>query len=483
MNNSIIIEKINNFLYKIQDFLRPIVSASLFLQRFDYFILLLMIILFAASLFTSSSIMGMIAIMIIVFTVLKMCFVRGQNVEISLSNLILLMFLTICYISVLFSPYVNLSYKGFFKTLIYIGFYFSMVQFFRFNKNKIVPVIFIICFIITFESAYAILQSLHPLEAIATWQDTSYTDSEHLLSRVYGTLKPYNPNLLAGYLVIGLSSVTTVAFCAFLGKHKKTFTFAIASLILTLSAIFLTGCRGAYLGIFGAFLTAFLLINVISKNYFSQQAQKAWKKLCTCIIGLAGFAIVFSPSIFKRILSIFMLRGDSSTSFRMNVYQSTWKMFLDNWFSGIGVGNETFRNMYGLYMKTGYDALGAYSIYLETAVESGIFALITFVAFFVTLIKSSLKFLKGNFQLEQKAIIIPILVMLAAVFVHGIFDTVFYRPQLQFLFWTNIAIMSVILEDKKEYKITNVEQMIMNLANIITTNSEKIIKGVSKWKN
>ena len=48
---------------------------------------------------------------------------------------------------------------------------------------------------------------------------------------------------------------------------------------------------------------------------------------------------------------------------------------------GIGVGNQNFREIYGLYMKTGFDALSAYNIYLETAVESGIFALLAFLGF------------------------------------------------------------------------------------------------------
>ena len=477
-NDNIITDKINELLSKSQEFLRPFVSASLFLQRFDYFILLLIILLFVACLFTSTNVMGGIALLIIVLTILKMLFIRGQNVEFTLPNLILFGFLIICYISVLFSPYVALSYKGFFKTFVYIAFYFSMVQFFRFNKNKIVPLIFIMCFMVTAESLYAILQSFQPLEAIATWQDVSYVNEEHLLSRVYGTLKPYNPNLLCGYLLVGLASINTVAFWAFLGKHKKTFTFSIASLIITLTAIFLTGSRGGYLGAFAVFIIAVILINILAEEYLSQNAHEAWKKVCACFFGLATVAIVFSPSILRRFLSIFMLRGDSSTSFRMNVYQSTWKMFFDNWFSGVGVGNETFRNMYGLYMKTGFDALSAYSIYLEILVESGIFAFLFIVSFFVMIIKSAIKFINGNYRIEQKAIIISIIIMLAGVFTHGLFDTVFFRPQLQFMFWTNIAIMTVILDDAKDYEINNVEQIIMKLSDFVTGKIKKITKGV-----
>lgn len=466
-NENFITDKINSFLSNLQESLRSFVSASLFLQKFDYFILLLIIILLFTSLFASTNILGVIAILIIFLTVIKLFFIRGQNVEFSPSNVILFTFLSICFISVLFSPFLELSIKGFLKTLIYILFYYSIVQFFRFNKNKMVPLIFIISFFITIESLYSVIQSFYPLEAIATWQDTSYINPEDMLSRIYGTLKPYNPNLLCGYLIVGMSSIITICLWAFIGKHKKTLLFSIITMIIVLSAIFLTGSRGGYIAVFSMFITAIILVNLFLKNYFSDKIQKMWKKFCVSFICITSFIIVLTPPILKRILSIFILRKDSSTSFRLNVYNSTWNMFLDNWFSGIGVGNETFRNMYGLYMKTGFDALSAYSIFLEIAVESGIFALLLFIAFFFIIMKKALYFIKNSNQIEQKIIITAIFIMICGVFSHGLFDTIFFRPQLQFLFWTNIAIMTVILDDKKEKTIDNVEHVITKIANFV----------------
>ena len=476
-NGSFITDTINKMFSASQELLRPIVSASLFLQRFDYFILLLMILLYTVSLFAGTNIMGIIASMIIAFTVLKLFFIRGQTVEIYPTNIILAGFLAICFISVLFSSYVNFSFLGFGYYALYIAFYFSVIHFFRFNRNKIVPLIFIIMFLVTLEAGYAFIQSFHPLDAIATWQDTSYTNQEDILSRVYGTLKPYNPNLLCGYLIVGMSSIFTVGFWAFICKHKKTFLFAMVSMIITLLTIFKTGTRGGYMGVFVMFIVAFLLINTLSKDYFSQKTQDMWKKICIVIVSLGGFAIISTPAIFKRILSMFMLRGDSSTSFRMNVYKSTWEMFKDNWFTGIGCGHDTFRNMYGLYMTTGFDALSAYSIYLEIATEAGIFALLFFLSFFGILAKSAIKFIKSSAQIEQKAIIAPILVMITGVFVHGFVDTIFFRPQLQFLFWTNIAILTVIVEENNKNEINNIQQVIINLSDFITEKVKKI-KGV-----
>ena len=277
MNNGNFITDIINKIFSLsQEFLRPIVSASLFLQRFDYFILLLMILLYIVSLFTVTNIMGIVASLIIAFTVLKIFFIRGQNIEIYPVNILIIGFLTICFFSVLFSTYPKFSLLGFGYYALYIAFYFSIIHFFRFNKNKIVPLIFIIMLLVTLEAGYAFIQSFQHVDAIATWQDTSYTNQEDILSRVYGTLKPYNPNLLCGYLLVGLSSVLTVSFWAFIYKHKKTFVFSILSIIITLLTIFKTGTRGGYMGLFVMFLVAFVLINIISKDYFSKKARDLW---------------------------------------------------------------------------------------------------------------------------------------------------------------------------------------------------------------
>ena len=122
-------------------------------------------------------------------------------------------------------------------------------------------------------------------------------------------------------------------------------------------------------------------------------------------------------------------------------------MFKDNWLLGIGVGNQNFREIYGLYMKTGFDALSAYNIYLETAVESGIFALLAFLSFIsVNLIKSIKYIFKRN---NTNSIYLLIAVIsLVGILVHGFVDTVFFRPQIQFVFWIMIGIIRVVSEPR-----------------------------------
>ena len=119
-------------------------------------------------------------------------------------------------------------------------------------------------------------------------------------------------------------------------------------------------------------------------------------------------------------------------------------MLKDNFLLGIGVGNQNFREIYGLYMKTGFDALSTYNIYLEIAVESGIFALITFLGFLFGALHKAFKIII-NSQDAQKIILISIAaVSIIGLMIHGIVDTVFFRPQIQFIFWAMIAVITAV---------------------------------------
>lgn len=93
-------------------------------------------------------------------------------------------------------------------------------------------------------------------------------------------------------------------------------------------------------------------------------------------------------------------------------------------------------------MKTGYDALGSYCVPLEIAVESGIFALLAFILFLFFVIKKCLKIcLNQEKPINIKVLSLCVVLMIAATMGHGLFDTIWFRPQLQFLFWTFIAIL------------------------------------------
>jgi hypothetical protein len=111
------------------------------------------------------------------------------------------------------------------------------------------------------------------------------------------------------------------------------------------------------------------------------------------------------------------------------------KQIKDRPILGIGPGHGTFNKIYPLYMQARYSALGAYSIYLETALELGIIGLLSFLWLIVVTIGTAVKEIvkTGNFWL------IGSVAALAGMLGHGFVDTVWYRPEIHVILWILIG--------------------------------------------
>lgn len=411
---------------------------SLFLQNIDKLIFLSIILVFVTSTCMSSDVIGFVALITVFLSFVKILTKPDEKLEIKTFELWLLAYFMIVIISLAGSTLFHLSLKGFFKTFTYMAFYFSMVQYLKNNKDKIPYILGAIGLCVSFEAVVGFLQNFAHVEEISTWQDVSSLNPEEVMTRVYGTLKPYNPNLLGGYFVVGIPSLYALAaICFYDKKYKISFMWLLCAL-LSSATLFLTGCRGSYMGM----MVIMLGIFAVSAKYLWKNYKHIYLSVVGAVAAFATLVLLFVSSLRARVLSIFAMRQDSSNSFRFNVYHSSIDMFKDNWLLGIGVGNQNFREIYGLYMKTGFDALSAYNIFLEIAVESGIFALIAFLGFFVTLVKNAVKFILKSEDVKKVILVSAGIISVCAVCVHGMVDTVFFRPQIQFVFWTLVAIIS-----------------------------------------
>ena len=438
---------INSALNYVQKMFKTIYEKSFILQNIDWLIFVNIIFLIFTSIFAQSDNIGYFAIFVIILTVIKLLTKSGERFELSTSDKFLLIFFIFTIISVAGSTLFYLSLKGFFKTLTYLCFYISIVHFLKDNKDKIqyLFIAFVLCVI--YETVFAFLQNIGAVAEISGWQDVSHLNPEEVMTRVYGTLKPYNPNLFGGYMLSVIPSFLVIPFVNFTTKSKNfnlknmliiiSVFFGLASMV----AIILTGCRGAYIGLFFQLITFIVIIYKHTKPYL----RKIFTTFLAFIIMLISLFIISTASLRARICSIFAMRNDSSNSFRFNVYHSCIEMFKDNWLLGIGCGNQNFREIYGLYMRTGFDALSAYNIYLETAVESGIFAALSFIGFVLSVIYKSIKYIFSTKQQETIYVIISLLSIIG-VLIHGFVDTVFFRPQIQFTFWIMVGIIRVLVK-------------------------------------
>ncbi len=420
---------------------------SLFLQHIDKLIFASIIFVFLASTVMSSDVIGFIALITVFLTVVKILTKPDETLSCRGYELWLLAYFMIVVISLAGSTLFHLSLKGFFKTFTYMAFYFSLMQYLKNNKSKIPYLLGAIGLCVSFEAVVGFLQNFSHVEEISGWQDVSSLNPEEVMTRVYGTLKPFNPNLLGGYFVAGIPALYGLSAYFLADRKYKLSVVGVVLALLSTLTLFLTGCRGSYIGMMVIFCSMF----AVSAKYLWRNYKTIYLSVVGGVVAFATSAILLVSSLRARVLSIFAMRQDSSNSFRFNVYHSSVEMFKDNWLLGIGVGNQNFREIYGLYMKTGFDALSAYNIFLEIAVESGIFALIAFVGFLITLVKNSVQFILKSENTKTVILVATAAISICAVCIHGFVDTVFFRPQIQFVFWTMVAIAGTLtsVEDCK----------------------------------
>ena len=441
---SFILQKLNRFFAFSQNIFSNLSETSLFVKNLDNIILFFITLLMVSILVAPTGIIGLLVFICFALSFVKIYLRKGEKFSINSLDIAIFLYLAIAGLSVAFSYMPVASAKGFVKMLIYIGAYLTFYNIIKDHPKRTLYLLGTLAAVASIEAFYCIYQQIHGVDALAGWQDMSKSNPEQLMNRVYGTLKPYNPNLLAGYLIASFSSAAGMFFYFLSKKTNKLAVLSGIGAVAILLAIVFTGSRGAYIALAGM---AALLIVISGHIIWNDYGDKKWLKNLWLGIVVGGIiavilAIIASPSLQHRIASIFAARADSSNSFRINVWISSFKMFLDNWFIGIGTGNTVFRLTYGMYMTTGFDALGAYCVPLEIAAESGIFALLAFAWIIFMVVIKSIKTIISNTNIEQKIIISACLIGIVGMMLHGMVDTIFYRPQVNIIFWMLIAIFA-----------------------------------------
>jgi putative inorganic carbon (HCO3(-)) transporter len=345
------------------------------------------------------------------------------------------------------SHYLPESIKGLSKIAIYILSYFLFTASLQGSRKRLVAVLVSALFTGLLVSIYGLYQYKIGVAPLATWEDPTV---ESKGTRIFSTLG--NPNLLAGYLIPLVPLAFSLSMASMTAKFRGKWLAALVALgvtaVIAMATVF-TGSRGGYLAL-GAMAMTFVLACL---GYLFKQKPKLVLPsfIGFLLLGLAGGAAVhfLAPSYEQRILSIFSGSSHSSNSYRLYVWAASQKMFEDNWWFGVGPGNTAFRLAYGLYMTSGFDALGTYCVPLEVGVECGILGLF----FFVALLASA--FACGHCTFWRQGdrvgalLALGLSAALVGLTVQGLVDTVFYRPQVQFIFWLVVAALIQLKTDKQ----------------------------------
>jgi len=355
--------------------------------------------------------------------------------QLHLLDMLIIVFFATYAISAAFSSFHHAAFAGLGKQFLFLVAYIGFRSTWVHAPGVMASGFGVLMLLGLWQSILGWMQSKGYAGELAGWTDANVPE-ELRISRIYGSIQPYNPNLLAAFLLNSLGATLWLLLQSVLIPLRHSWPW-VALLIGTLGCIafgiMLTGCRGAYLGVFVGVMSLFLLILPILKTdaQLKKMPMLVWIWLALAGIGLGGatFGLISNEKILHRVTSIFAFRGDSSISYRLNVYISAWRMFLDNWLVGIGPSNTVFKKVYGYYMMPGFNALGAYSVPLEIMVEQGIIGLGAFLALLGGLWHQSIKRLLGiNLSTAAKFSVLALSVTLLMVLAHGLFDTILYRP-------------------------------------------------------
>jgi putative inorganic carbon (HCO3(-)) transporter len=344
------------------------------------------------------------------------------------------------------SHYLSDSIIGLMKLIVYIVAYFLFTAIFQQStKRKAITVAALLSTAVVVV-LYGLYQYAKGVQPLATCEDPTV---ELQGIRIFSSLN--NPNLLAGYLVPLVPLAAGMSVAAFSKKQKILGTIAVGITLLLAVGTILTGSRGGYLGLFAGL--AAIIYMIFSSIWCSHPSKRKWILVACASLPLMGLALHFVPAFDQRLSSIFAGREHSSNSYRMNVWLASLAMLKQNWWLGVGPGNKAFVKAYGLYMMSKFDALGTYCVLLEVAVEAGIVALASFICLLVgVLSRGHICFWSKESDPVEKWLAGASGAALIAMMAHGVFDTVFYRPQVQFIFWLLVAILATaqIKKCKKE---------------------------------
>jgi len=358
-------------------------------------------------------------------------------------DMLVVAYLLINVIATAASHYPIPSLKGLAKLCIYTSAYFVFVGTLAGSRRRILLALSTTVAIGLAVALYGLYQYKVGVAPLATWEDPTV---DVQATRIYSTLG--NPNLLAGYLV----PLTPVCFSlglVFAASRKWWLCIpAIAGGGVFMLATVLTGSRGGYIGL----LSAMLALAAVSGAWLWQCRPKARPLVVLLVLSVPVLLAVIVhgvPAFEQRVSSLFAGWQHSSNAFRLNVWRASWAMFLDNWWIGVGPGNQAFRLAYGLYMRSGFDALGTYCVPLEVAVECGIPGLLAAAMLLLSVLARAHEAFWQSADLESRWLVAGAISAIVGIMAHGAVDTVFYRPQVHFLFWLLVAVV-VTLHDIRD---------------------------------
>ncbi|MGQ9866499.1 MAG: IctB family putative bicarbonate transporter [Pseudanabaenaceae cyanobacterium] len=332
-------------------------------------------------------------------------------------------------LATIFSPVRGAALDGWIKLGLYLGTFWGVALTFRAKPHSRFVVVWAYLLGALATEIYGLRQAVFGAAPLATWTDPESPLAE--ATRIYSFFG--NPNLLAAYLLPALPLGIGAAAQSHHGGPKL---LAGTIALLALVCVPLTLSRGALLGLATEILVGVMLL-ALWLGY-----RRALPLVAGSALGGLGLAIALVPTLRLRALSLLAGTGDTSSNFRVRVWQAVLRMIGDRPWLGFGPGNKVFKAVYPLYQAARYSALGTYSVPLEITAEGGVLSLLAFGGLLgQALIQGGQRFAVALQQRTGGWWVGVALCAVAGTMTHGLTDTMWYRPPVQLVWWLTIALL------------------------------------------
>lgn len=272
-------------------------------------------------------------------------------------------------------------------------------------------------------SAYGCYQGYIGVDVVASQQDL--TLNADMPGRIYSFFD--NPNNFAEILVMLIPLMLALLINA-QSVGGKLMTLAVLG--ASVAAIGFTYSRSGWIGLVGAVVLFFAFQN--------------WHLVPVLLI-VGIIAVPFLPeSIYNRILTIGNSQ-DSSTRYRLYIYEATGNLLKDHGLRGVGLGNDVMKNVFQQYppMRDGNYPIHTHNNYLQMWGEVGFFGLIAYLAAILGQLKAGVKAFASSTDKRLKIMLSAAISAMCGILVISLAEYTWFYPRNMFLFWFLFGVIAV----------------------------------------
>lgn len=173
-------------------------------------------------------------------------------------------------------------------------------------------------------------------------------------------------------------------------------------------------------------------------------AFKNWRLIPVMIVLIAA-AIPFLPeTIYNRILTIGNM-NDTSTLYRLAIYEITGDLLRDYGLRGVGLGNDVMETVFRQYpaMYGSVYPIHTHNNYLQMWGEVGFFGLLAYLATVFGQLKAGVKAFASSTDRRVKNMLSAAISAMCGILVVSIAEYTWFYPRNMFLFWFLFGVIMV----------------------------------------